>query len=85
MKITNIECYVLKGARGTVKGFHSSTGVRNTILVKTFTDNDIYGIGEAFCVGPDSATLHWVKYFEEQYLSIQIYTIAISFAYQYIN
>ncbi len=66
MKITNIECYVLKGARGTVKGFHSSTGVRNTILVKTFTDNDIYGIGEAFCVGPDSATLHWVKYFEEQ-------------------
>ena len=54
MKITNIETHI------------ADIGFRNVVFVRTLTDTDIYGIGEAYPVGPDLATREWVDYFSEQ-------------------
>jgi L-alanine-DL-glutamate epimerase-like enolase superfamily enzyme len=54
MKITRIETLI------------ASIGVRNAIFVRTHTDQDIHGIGEAYPVGPDLATAQWVEYFADQ-------------------
>ena len=55
MKITEIE-YLIAG----------SPTLNNVVYVRTHTDSGIYGIGEAYRVGPDLATPHWVAYFADQ-------------------
>ena len=55
MKITEIECLIA-----------GSPTLNNVVYVRTHTDSGIYGIGEAYRVGPDLATPHWVAYFAEQ-------------------
>jgi galactonate dehydratase len=41
---------------------------RNQVYVRTQTDEGIHGIGEAYSVGPDLATVNWVDYFAEQFV-----------------
>ena len=53
MRITAIEVYLVE------------LGVRNMPLVRVLTDEGIHGIGEAFTVGPDLATVKAIEYFAE--------------------
>ena len=55
MKITQIECLIA-----------GSPALNNIVYVRTHTDTGIHGVGEAYRVGPDLATPHWVAYFAEQ-------------------
>ena len=54
MKITRIETLI------------ADLGHRNAVFVRTHTDEGIYGVGEAYPVGPDMATPVWVDYFSDQ-------------------
>ena len=54
MKITNVECLI------------ADPGHRNSIFVRTHTDEGVHGVGEAYPVGPDLATARWIEYFAEQ-------------------
>lgn len=54
MKITKIETIV------------ADLGHRNSVFIRTHTDEGIYGVGEAYPVGPDMATPVWVDYFSDQ-------------------
>ncbi|MBM3957078.1 MAG: mandelate racemase/muconate lactonizing enzyme family protein, partial [Gemmatimonadetes bacterium] len=54
MRIANVECLI------------ADPGYRNTIFVRTYTDEGVHGVGEAYPVGPDLATARWVEYFAEQ-------------------
>lgn len=53
MKITGIETYLV------------DVGRRNLCFVKVLTDEGLYGIGEAYSVGPDEATANVVHYFTD--------------------
>jgi galactonate dehydratase len=53
MKITKIDTFLV------------NVGHRNLPLVKVYTDEDIYGIGEAYSCGPDRATVEVIRDFEE--------------------
>jgi galactonate dehydratase len=53
MKIAGIETFIV------------DTGTRNMCFLKVKTDQDLYGVGEAFSVGPDRATERTIHYFEE--------------------
>lgn len=53
MKITKIDTYLV------------NLGHRNIPYVKVHTDEDIYGIGEAYSCGPDKATVEVIRDFEE--------------------
>ena len=53
MKITKITPYLV------------NLGHRNIPFVKVYTDEDIYGVGEAYSCGPDKATIEVIGYFEE--------------------
>jgi galactonate dehydratase len=53
MKITKIDTYLIY------------MGHRNIPYVKVHTDEGIYGIGEAYSVGPDKATVEVIRDFEE--------------------
>ena len=55
MKITGIECLIA-----------GSPTINNVVYVRTHTDSGIYGVGEAYRVGPDLATPHWIAYFADQ-------------------
>jgi galactonate dehydratase len=48
-----------------VKTFITNPEGRNYIYVKIFTDEDITGIGEAYSVGPDLATVQTIEYFKD--------------------
>ena len=52
MKITKIDTYLV------------SMGHRNIPFVKVHTDEDIYGVGEAYSCGPDKATVEVIRDFE---------------------
>lgn len=54
MKITRIEALV------------AGIEHRNQVFVRTHTDEGIHGVGEAYNVGPDLATVSWIEYFAEQ-------------------
>lgn len=51
MKITQIQTYVVQ------------EGWRNLVLIKVLTDEGIHGIGEAYSVGPELATVEVIKDF----------------------
>jgi galactonate dehydratase len=53
MKITDIETFIV------------DTGTRNLFYIKVNTDQDIYGVGEVYSVGPDIATEKTIHYFNE--------------------
>ena len=53
MEITKIDTFLV------------NIGHRNLPLVKVYTDEDIYGIGEAYSCGPDRATVEVIHDFEE--------------------
>ena len=53
MKITGLETYLVK------------LGQRNMPLVRVLTDAGIHGIGEAFTVGPDLATVKALEYYAD--------------------
>ncbi len=52
MKITKIDAHLV------------NMGSRNVPFVKVHTDEGIYGVGEAYSVGPDKATVEVIKDFE---------------------
>lgn len=53
MKIVGVETYLV------------ASGNRNMPLVRVLTDEGIHGVGEAFTVGPDLATVKAIHYFGE--------------------
>ncbi len=53
MKITKIDTHLV------------SMGHRNIPYVKVHTDEGIYGVGEAYSIGPDKATVEAIHDFEE--------------------
>lgn len=53
MKITKIDTYLV------------NMGSRNIPFVKVYTDEGIYGVGEAYSCGPDKATVEVIRDFEE--------------------
>ncbi len=53
MKITGLETYLVE------------LGERNMPLVRVLTDEGIHGIGEAFAVGPDLATVKAIEYYAD--------------------
>lgn len=53
MKITKIDAHLV------------NLGNRNIPFVKVFTDEGIYGVGEAYSCGPDKATVEVIRDFEE--------------------
>lgn len=53
MKIVGVEVYL------------AELGERNMPLVRVVTDEGIHGVGEAFTVGPDLATVKTIEYFAE--------------------
>lgn len=54
MKITELTTYIVNVG-----------GHRNWTYVRIDTDEGIHGIGEAFCIGPDKATVECIRYFGE--------------------
>jgi galactonate dehydratase len=52
MKITKIETFLV------------NVGQRNWPLVKMYTDEGLYGVGEAYSCGPDKATVEVIRDFE---------------------
>src|SRR5262245_10348368 len=53
MKIIDIQTFVI------------NIGGQNRVLVKVLTDEHLQGAGEAYCVGPDQATVETIHYFKE--------------------
>ncbi|MDR2931853.1 MAG: mandelate racemase/muconate lactonizing enzyme family protein [Oscillospiraceae bacterium] len=53
MKITDVKTYV------------TNPGYRNFVYVKILTDEGIHGIGEAYSIGPDLATVKTIEYFKD--------------------
>lgn len=53
MKITKIDTFLV------------NMGHRNIPYVKVYTDEGIYGVGEAYSCGPDKATIEVIRDFEE--------------------
>jgi galactonate dehydratase len=54
MKITDIKC--------VMAGVSDGRNVRNVMIVRTDTDEGIYGIGEAYHTGPDLAVAETINY-----------------------
>jgi galactonate dehydratase len=52
MKISAISTYVV------------NIGGQNRVLVKVLADEHLHGVGEAYCVGPDEATVQAIHYFK---------------------
>jgi galactonate dehydratase len=48
-----------------IQTFLANTGGRNYCFVKVYVDEGLYGIGEAYSVGPDKATVAAIEDFEE--------------------
>jgi galactonate dehydratase len=53
VKITDVKTYV------------TNPGRRNYVYVKILTDEGIHGIGEAYSIGPDLATVKTIEYFKD--------------------
>ena len=53
MKITDVKTYV------------TNPGSRNFVYVKILTDEGVHGIGEAYSIGPDLATVKTIEYFKD--------------------
>lgn len=53
MKISDIQTYVM------------NIGSQNRVLLRVYSDENLYGTGEAYCVGPDAATVETIHYFKE--------------------
>jgi galactonate dehydratase len=53
MKIHDIETYVM------------NIGGQNRVLLRVLTDDHRHGTGEAYCVGPDEATVQVIRYFKD--------------------
>jgi galactonate dehydratase len=48
-----------------IQTFIVNIGGQNRVLVKLLTDEHLHGIGEAYCVGPDEATVAAIHHFKE--------------------
>ena len=48
-----------------VKVFITNPGYRNYVYVKILTDEGVHGIGEAYSIGPDLATVKTIEYFKD--------------------
>jgi galactonate dehydratase len=53
MKIIDIQTFVV------------NIGGQNRVLLKMLTDEHLHGVGEAYCVGPDQATVATIHYFKD--------------------
>src|SRR5215467_9793556 len=53
MKIRDIETYQV------------NIGGQNRVLVRVLSDEHLHGTGEAYCVGPDEATVQTIHYFKD--------------------
>src|SRR4051794_5221354 len=53
MKIRDIETFVV------------NIGGQNRVLVRVLSDDHLHGTGEAYCVGPDEATVKTIAYFKD--------------------
>ena len=59
IKITDIETFLVGTTPSTDP--NANIGGRNWVYVKVHTDQGIYGIGEAYSVGPDEATVKVIE------------------------
>jgi galactonate dehydratase len=48
-----------------IQTFVVNIGGQNRVLLKMLTDEHLHGVGEAYCVGPDEATVAAIHYFKE--------------------
>jgi galactonate dehydratase len=48
-----------------IETFLVNIGGQNRVLVRVMTDEHIHGTGEAYCVGPDEATVQAIRYFKD--------------------
>ncbi len=71
MKISGIETLI------------ADTGNNNVVYVRTHTDAGMYGVGEAYRVGPDRATAEWVAYFAEQLVGREATEVERNWAIMY--
>ena len=53
MKIRDIETFLV------------NIGGQNRVLLRVLTDDHLHGTGEAYCVGPDEATVQTIRYFKD--------------------
>src|SRR5437867_3984013 len=53
MKIRDIETFLM------------NIGSQNRVLLRVLTDEHQHGTGEAYCVGPDEATVKTIHYFKD--------------------
>jgi galactonate dehydratase len=53
MKISDIQTFLV------------NVGGQNRVLLKVLTDEHLHGVGEAYCVGPDQATVQTIHYFKD--------------------
>src|SRR2546421_11725722 len=53
MKIRDIETFLV------------NIGGQNRVLLRVLTDEHLHGTGEAYCVGPDEATVQTIHYFKD--------------------
>src|SRR5262249_58368286 len=45
--------------------FQVNIGGQNRVLLRVLTDEHLHGTGEAYCVGPDEATVQTIHYFKD--------------------
>ena len=48
-----------------IETFLVNIGGQNRALLRVLTDEHLHGMGEAYCVGPDEATVQTIRYFKE--------------------
>ena len=65
MKIVGVEVHLARYESVRSQEAVGSLGQRNIPFVRVVTDEGIHGIGEAYAVGPDLATVKAIEYFGE--------------------
>jgi galactonate dehydratase len=48
-----------------IETFQVNIGGQNRVLLRVLTDEHLHGTGEAYCVGPDEATVQTIHYFKD--------------------
>src|SRR5262249_29821868 len=48
-----------------IETFQVNIGGQNRVLLRVLSDEHLHGTGEAYCVGPDEATVRTIAYFKD--------------------
>jgi len=68
-----------------VEPFIVDIGPRNLVFVRILTDQDLYGVGEAYSVGPDLATARTIAYFADWIVGMNPFDIEAIWQKLYIG